>query len=55
MQLNVIELVQTEWEAMIVFDPKKDETLRFCVDYRELNAITVRDSYPFPSMEDCID
>ena len=32
----------------VLFQAKKDGTLRFCVDYRKLNAVTVRDSYPLP-------
>ena len=35
--------------------PKKDGTLRFCVDFRRLNALTIPDTYPLPQMEDCID
>jgi len=29
--------------------------MRFCVDYRQLNEVTVRDVYPLPRMDDCID
>ncbi len=29
--------------------------LRFCVDYRKLNAITISDTYPIPCMDECID
>jgi RNase H-like domain found in reverse transcriptase/Reverse transcriptase (RNA-dependent DNA polymerase) len=29
--------------------------MRFCIDYRRLNALTVRDSYPLPRMDECID
>lgn len=38
-----------------MFAPKKDGTKRFCVDYRRLNALTVRDTYPIPRMDECID
>ena len=34
---------------------KKDGSLRFCVNYKHLNAITVLDSYPIPRMDECID
>ena len=37
------------------FVPKKDGKLRFCVDYRRLNTMTVKDSYPLPRMDECID
>ena len=55
LEANVIEPSTSEWAAPIVFAPKKDGTLRFCVDYRKLNALTVRDSYPIPRMDECID
>lgn len=32
----------------VLFQKKKDGSLRFCVDYRKLNEVTVRDSYPLP-------
>ena len=53
--LDVIEEAECEWASPIVFVPKADGTLRFCVDYRRLNAMTVRDSYPIPRMDECID
>lgn len=43
MAMNVIKPAQTEWTSTVVFARKKDETLRFCVDYRELDAATSRD------------
>jgi len=38
-----------------VLFPTKDDTLRFCVDYRLLNVVTKKDSYPLPGMDECID
>lgn len=52
---EVLESVTTEWAAPIVFAPKKDGIMRFCVDYRRLNAIAQRDSYPIPRIDECID
>ena len=52
---NVIEAARTEWASPVVLVPKPDGTLRFCVDYRKLNEITVKDAYPLPRMDDCLD
>lgn len=34
---------------------RKDGTLRFCVDYRKLNAVMVKDSFPIPRIDDTLD
>lgn len=34
---------------------KKEGTIRFCVDFRELNAITEKDSYPLPRIDNILD
>ena len=52
---GVIEPAQSEWASPVVFAPKGDGTLRFCVDYRRLNEATLKDSYPIPKMDECID
>ena len=35
--------------------PVQSKNWRFCVDYRELNALTVKDSYPLPRIDECLD
>ena len=51
----MIEPLNSDWAAPVLFAPKKDGRLRFCIDYRRLNEITVKDSYPIPRMDECID
>lgn len=55
LEMNVIELAQTEWASPIVFEPKNDWSRRFCVEYRKFNAVTIRESYSIPRMDECID
>lgn len=39
----------------VVLIRKKDNTYRFCVDYRSMNEVTVRDAYPLPRIDECLD
>ncbi len=43
------------WSSQVLLTKKKDGTMRFCIDYRKLNDITVKDDYPIPNMRDLID
>jgi hypothetical protein len=46
---------ESPWGTNVIFAKKKDGGLRFCVDYRGLNDLTVRNSYPLPHMDDLFD
>ncbi|WVZ50700.1 hypothetical protein U9M48_001932 [Paspalum notatum var. saurae] len=43
------------WASLVLLTEKKDGTLRMCVDYRGLNAVTVKNKYPLPQIEDLFD
>ena len=43
------------WGAPLLFVKKKDGTLRLCVDYRQLNKMTVKKKYPLPRIDDLFD
>jgi len=55
LKLEVKEPSQSEWASPVVLIPKPDRSPWFCIDYRQLNERTVRDSYPLPRMDDCLD
>ena len=43
------------WSAPVLFVKKKDGTLRLCIDYRELNKVTIKNKYPLPRINDLFD
>ena len=45
----------SSWGAPVLFAPKSDGGLRMCIDYRMLNASTVRNAYPLPNIQDALD
>ncbi|KAL4011208.1 hypothetical protein IC575_028257 [Cucumis melo] len=43
------------WRAPVLFVKKKDGSMRLCIDYRELNNVTVKNRYPLPRIDDLFD
>ena len=43
------------WGAPVLFVKKKDGSMRLCIDYRELNKVTIRNQYPLPRIDGLFD
>ena len=43
------------WGAPVLFVRNKDGSLRMCIDYRQLNKVTVKNRYPLPRIDDLFD
>ncbi|GBN76637.1 Retrovirus-related Pol polyprotein from transposon 17.6 [Araneus ventricosus] len=52
---GIIEESSGSWASPIVLAKKKDGSTRFCVDYRKLNEITIKNGYPLPRISDTLD
>ena len=55
LELGVIRPSNSPWASPITLVPKSDGSTRFCIDYRALNAITIKDRYPLPLIQDIFD
>jgi Reverse transcriptase (RNA-dependent DNA polymerase) len=54
LDMKVIEPASGPWSAPIVLIQKPDGSIRFCIDYRKLNDVSVNDSYALPRIDDCL-
>lgn len=51
----MIEPSTSPWSAQVISASKKDGSYRYCIDFRRLNNITIKEHYPIPKVEDMID
>jgi len=52
---DVIEPAASPWCSNVVMVRKQDGTMRLCIDYRKLNCLTVKDKFPLPKIDTCLD
>jgi len=55
LEKQFIRLSASSWEAHVLLVKKKDGGSRLCVDYRQLNKLTIKNKYPLPRIDDLMD
>ncbi|GJQ92138.1 putative reverse transcriptase domain-containing protein [Tanacetum coccineum] len=55
LEKGFIHSSSSPWGALVLFVKKKDGSFRMCIDYRELNKLTVKNRYPLPRIDDLFD
>ena len=54
LEYDMIELSQSPWACGVVMAKKKGGQFRFCCDFRNLNALTIKDAYPIPQIDESL-
>ncbi|GKB35931.1 putative reverse transcriptase domain-containing protein [Tanacetum coccineum] len=55
LEKGIIHPSSSPWGASVLFVKKKDGSFRMCIDYRELNKLTIKNRYPLPRIDDLFD
>jgi len=55
LQSGVIQPSTSEWASPVCLVRKPDGSFRFCIDYRRVNAVSRRDAFPVPEVQDALD
>ena len=55
LEQGFIRRSNSPWGAPVLFQKKKDGTLRLCIDYRGLNHVTAKNKYPIPRIDELLD
>jgi len=55
LQTGMIEPSNSPWSSPVCMVRKKDGSYRYCVDYRRMNSVTIKDAFPVPDVKDALD
>ena len=55
LDFGVIQPSNSEWASAPVLIRKNDGSVRYCIDYRGLNSKTIKDAFPLPRIDQCMD
>ena len=55
LQNDIIQPSSSPWASPVVLVQKQDGGQRLCIDYRKLNSVTKKDTYPIPRIDDIQD